>query len=99
MALMRTLEQFLIDWKCLSSRKPLLLRGARQVGKSFLVEAFGAKYFENLMTINFELSPEFKHCFLSLDPQDICNALSVLQNKPITPGKTLLFLDSFLSIK
>jgi predicted AAA+ superfamily ATPase len=89
----RTLEQALIQWRDQPSRKPLLLRGARQVGKSFLVETFGQTYFENVVSINFELSPEFKSCFISLKPQDICNAIKVLQDTPIIPGKTLLFLD------
>jgi predicted AAA+ superfamily ATPase len=91
--LARTLEQYLLKWSSSSSRKPLLLRGARQVGKSFLVETFAAKHFEHVISINFELSPEFKDCFLNLDPTSICAAISVLQPKPITPGKTLLFLD------
>lgn len=89
----RTLEQALLQWRTQSSRKPLLLRGARQVGKSFLIETFGANYFDHVVSINFELSPEFKNCFLSLKPQEICNAIKVLQEKPIIPGKTLLFLD------
>ena len=93
MTLARTLEQSLVEWKAMPSRKPLLLRGARQVGKSFLVEAFGKKYFEHVVSINFELSPEFKSCFKSLSPDDICNALRVLQDKPIVAGKTLLFFE------
>ena len=93
MTLARTLEQSLVEWKAMPSRKPLLLRGARQVGKSFFVEAFGKKYFEHVVSINFELSPEFKSCFKSLSPDDICNALRVLQDKPIVAGKTLLFFD------
>lgn len=93
MPLLRTLEQSLIEWKSSPIRKPLLLRGARQVGKSFLVKAFAARNFEHLVTINFELTPEFKACFHSLKPEDICTALKVLQATPIIPGKTLLFLD------
>lgn len=93
MSIQRTLEQALVQWRTQTSRKPLLLRGARQVGKSFLIETFGRKYFEHLISINFELSPEFKSCFLSLKPQEICNTIKVLQDKPIIPGKTLLFLD------
>ena len=93
MTLARTLEQSLIEWKTMPSRKPLLLRGARQVGKSFLVESFGKKHFEHVVSVNFELSPEFKDCFRSLNPEDICNALRVLQSTPIVSDKTLLFLD------
>ena len=93
MPLLRKLEQNLISWKSQSSRKPLLVRGARQVGKSFLIEAFATNHFEHFIKINFELSPEFKDCFQNLDPKPICTALKVMQDKPIIPGKTLLFLD------
>lgn len=93
MVFKRAAEDALIQWRTQSFRKPLLLRGARQVGKSFLVESFGKQYFEQIISINFELSPEFKDCFLSLKPHDICNAIKVLQEKPLIPGKTLLFLD------
>lgn len=93
MALIRTLEHSLNQWKSSTQRKPLLLRGARQVGKSFLVENFAKQHFDHFIKINFELSPEYKDCFQTLDPKNICNAIQVLQNKPIIPGKTLLFLD------
>lgn len=93
MPLARDLEQHLVKWKTQSSRKPLLIRGARQVGKSFLIERFGFMHFEYVLSINFELSPEFKACFTSLNPVNICTALKVLQDKPIIPGQTLLFLD------
>ncbi len=89
----RQLEQDLLLWRNQSGRKPLLIRGARQVGKSSLVESFGAKQFKNTLTINFELNPELKTCFQTLHPQDICNALGLLTGQVITPGETLLFLD------
>lgn len=89
----RSLSQQLTEWKDSPIRKPLLLRGARQVGKSSLVEAFGKKYFENVVSINFELSPEFKQCFQTLKPDEICAAIQVLSREKIESGKTLLFLD------
>jgi predicted AAA+ superfamily ATPase len=91
--LTRQLEKDLEAWRVQEGRKPLLVRGARQVGKSSLIESFGAKKFKNTVTINFELAPAFKTCFQSLNPRDICNALSLLAGQAIVAGETLLFLD------
>lgn len=93
MQLQRHLEEDLNAWRIRENRKPLLIRGARQVGKSFLVEAFGKKYFNNMIVINFELSPEYKKCFSTLQPHEICNMISVVAQQRINPGETLLFLD------
>lgn len=89
----REIEQDLINWKLSVSRKPLLVRGARQVGKTYTVEAFGEEHFESLITINFELSPEFIPCFENLDPEKIIDSIEILTKKEIILGKTLLFLD------
>ena len=91
--LSRKLLTDLISWKTSKNRKPLMVRGARQVGKSYLIEAFGKLHFKHIITINFEVSPEYKTCFLSLKPNEICDAIKVLSQQPITPGETLLFLD------
>lgn len=88
----RALESTLTDWVNSKKRKPLLLRGARQVGKTYLVEKIGAK-FENCVVINFELERRFIDCFESLTPTQIIQALNVEGNINITPGNTLLFLD------
>ncbi len=91
--LARQLEKYLDTWRIHHGRKPLLIRGARQVGKSCLIESFGRKKFKTLLTINFELTPAFKKCFQTLHPREICNALSLLTGQAIVPGETLLFLD------
>ena len=80
-------------WKDSASRKPLLLRGARQVGKSTIVEIFAGQAFEHFLHVNFELQPDYSACFDDLDPAVICRALSILSQQPIVPGQTLLFLD------
>lgn len=73
---------------------PLLLRGARQVGKTFTVETFGQTYFTNTLTINFERQREYLACFAdSLDPKNILTAIKLISRESIIPGKTLLFLD------
>jgi predicted AAA+ superfamily ATPase len=90
----RDIEQFLLSWKADTNRKPLLVRGARQVGKSHSIEQFGKQSFGSTVTINFELEPRFAACFQhSLDPSAILGALSVLSGQTIVPGTTLLFLD------
>jgi hypothetical protein len=89
----RALEKDLLEWKSRSTRLPLLLRGARQVGKTYLVEQFAREHFPQAVTINFELQPELASCFDSLEPAEILNSLTLLHRQKITPGDTLLFLD------
>ncbi len=72
---------------------PMLIRGARQVGKSFSVEKFGKENFEQVVTVNFELSPVLKNCFRDLDPKKIIREIELAKNVQILPGTTLLFLD------
>lgn len=89
----RDIETLLLSWKNLKTRLPIILRGARQVGKSFTVEKFGSEYFEICVTANFESRPELALCFETLDPIAICAKLEVAFRTRIIPGKTLLFLD------
>ena len=89
----RDLERDLLNWKERKDRPPLLLRGARQVGKSYIVEEFGKKAFKNTVIVNFEFRPELKQCFTTLDPVEIINKLRLLMGENIEEEKTLLFLD------
>lgn len=89
----RTLLKSLLSWKSNTRRKPLLVRGARQVGKSYLIEHFGKTHFKQLININLELEPSYHACFSSLDPQEVCRAIAVVSKQPVTPHDTLLFLD------
>ena len=88
----RTTLLDLQTWAKSASRKPLLLRGARQVGKTFVIEQLGQS-FESFVMVNFELSPDYKRCFQSLLPTEIINSIALIKGTIITPGKTLLFLD------
>lgn len=89
----RIVEQKLLDWKGSTRRKPLIVRGARQVGKTWLVENVLAKEFENLAKIDLEERTDLHvHFSGSLDPKEILEALEISAGK-IVPGKTLLFLD------
>jgi len=89
----RILSQILADWRQEQAPMPILLRGARQVGKTYIIEQLGRQHFENYLTINFELAPEYKRCFNSLKPHEITQQLSAISHQEITPGKTLLFFD------
>jgi predicted AAA+ superfamily ATPase len=74
------------------------LRGARQVGKSFLVEKFGKTYFENIAIIDFQYRPELKQPFIeSREPKKILTRLEFLLDLKIRPNQTLLFLDEIQS--
>ncbi len=89
----RDLLKALQAWRSHPLRKPLILRGARQVGKSWLVDTF-AQQFDAHVTINFEKSPEVSQFFAgSIDIPRLLERLSLYAGKPIQPGKTLLFLD------
>lgn len=89
----RSLIKSMIEWKDNPRRLVLLLRGARQVGKSYLIEKFAEHYFEEFVTINFEAQAEYTACFEKLDCSTILNKIRLLSGKEIIPGKSLLFLD------
>ncbi len=89
----RDLESYLQHWKKTSDRKPILLKGARQVGKSYLINDFGRE-FAGFLEVNFEFNPEFKTIFeKDLDPSRIIRDLSIKTGKKIVPGNFLLFFD------
>ena len=89
----RDIYKELLQWKNNMNRKPLLLRGARQVGKSWLIRRLGQE-FDNFLEINFEEHPEVKVFFeKSLEPNQILINLSNYFGVRITPGKTLVFFD------
>ena len=89
----RDIYKELLQWKTDKNHKPLLLRGARQVGKSWLIRRLGQE-FDNFLEINFEEHPEVKVFFeKSLEPNQILTNLSNYFGIQITPGKTLVFFD------
>lgn len=84
---------YLKEWKVKQSRKPIVIRGARQVGKSYLVRMFAEKEFENLIEINFEQTPELMSLFASRSPRKIIGLLETKFNTKINESTTLIFLD------
>jgi len=97
--LKRNVDEILLTWSREKppDRKPLLLRGARQVGKSSVLRQLG-KQFKNYVEINFDENKEVKSFFdTSLSPQEICEQLALYYHTPIIPGETLLFFDEIQS--
>lgn len=89
----RNIEKVLQNWVIDSDRKPMLLRGARQIGKSSSVRHLGES-FESFIEINFDFLPQYIEIFeRSLNPVQICKEITFLSGKKIVAGKTLLFLD------
>jgi uncharacterized protein len=93
----RLAEKQIIAWKKSSRRKPLIIRGARQVGKTWLVEHVLAKEFENFVTVDLETRRDLHRYFQqNLEPKDILKGLEFVTGR-IIPGKTLLFIDEIQS--
>jgi len=89
----RLAEKDLIDWKDRVGRKPLIVRGARQVGKTHLVEAFGKSCFPAVLTVNLEQKEDLHGLFNRMEAKRITQEMSLYFNQPVVPGQTLLFLD------
>ena len=89
----RLAETQLIQWRDSPRRKPLIVRGARQVGKAWLIEKVFGDKFDKIATVNLELHRDVhKHFQESLAPQRILQALEFITGR-VSPGRTLLFLD------
>ncbi len=94
MEIKRDLLNDLNRWKTGRYRKPLVLQGARQVGKSFILKQFGAQSFENCCYVNFDFEKEHKTEFaLTKDPLRIVSYLTAVKGMNIKPGKTLIIFD------
>ncbi len=89
----RFLYEKLVEWKHSKWRKPLILEGARQVGKTWLLKQFGQSEYKHLVYINCDNNPQFEMIFADYDINRIIRNLSALSNKPILPGKTLIVFD------
>lgn len=89
----RHIDRYLAEWKEDKFRKPLLIRGARQIGKSSAARHLG-KSFRYFVEINLERDQELKELFgKNIDVKKICSQLSTIAKTPIIAGETLLFID------
>lgn len=90
----RDFIQNLIEWKDNKRRKPLILTGVRQCGKTYLLKEFGSEYFDNFCYINFESAGKYSAIFeYDYDVKRILREIELAENVKITAGKTLLIFD------
>lgn len=94
MELKRDILEAMIAWKTKRKRKPLLLQGARQVGKSWLLKKLGEVAFDNCLIVNIDREPAVADIFVKTkDPHRIVEQIALIKGQPIRPEKTLLVLD------
>lgn len=92
----RKIDEALLSWKndALSSRKPLVINGARQVGKTYSVLHFGASQFDDVLHVDFSAQPIMRDIFEGdIQPSSLIPALEAVSRKRINPANTLLFFD------
>lgn len=96
----RKITQKLIDWKNRPDHKPLILQGARQVGKTYILEQFGREHYKNYIKVSLDLVPEVRS-FLkgNINPLEIIAYLESLYNQRIIPHDTLVILDEIQDCK
>ena len=90
----RNAIQDLVAWKSDDERKPMVLKGARQVGKTWLMKKFGEEYYNNYVYFNFDEEDELKSVFkTNKNPQRIVELLSMISGEKILPEETLIIFD------
>ncbi|MFI3208818.1 MAG: AAA family ATPase, partial [Eubacteriales bacterium] len=90
----RKIMTYLSEWKVSPYRKPLILQGARQVGKTYALLEFGRNYYENVVYLNFETNEKLIHTFQEdIRPSYLLPILSRLAGETIIREKTLIILD------
>lgn len=93
----RNIDNELTEWKSSTVHKPLLLRGARQVGKSMSLRNLG-RQFKHFIEINLEQEPNLRNLFVEeTDVRELARRIGVIKNIPVIPGETLLFIDEIQS--
>jgi len=90
----RKILESLVEWKTGEERKPLLLNGARQVGKTYILEEFGKEHFENVIYLNMEIEGAITDFIeKELSPRKIIQFIESVKRQEIIPEKTLIFFD------
>ena len=89
----RKAQEYLLEWKGSAGRKPLVMRGARQVGKTHLARHFGKGHFRNVVEFNFDQHPRLERLFESGNAREILELAGLEKGQVPVPGETLLFLD------
>ena len=90
----RKILDSLVEWKSSDERKPLILNGARQVGKTYILEVFGREYFENVIYLNLEIEGAVRNFIENeLSPRKIIQFIESVKRQEIIPENTLIFFD------
>ena len=90
----REIIKDLIKWKNSKNRKPLIVHGARQVGKTYIIKQFGKENYDNLIYVNFETNKEFSSLIEeNISAEYIINKLELFYGEKIIPERTLIFFD------
>ena len=94
MDIYREITEKLDQWRLSDERRPLIIQGARQIGKTWMMKKFGDKRYRYTAYFNFEASPELKLEFAKTkDPARLISILALYCNYPIHPGETLIIFD------
>lgn len=94
MQIQREIIKKFTEWKNKSKRKPILLKGARQIGKTWAMEQFGKEQFEYYVKFDFDKQPELKSAFVnSKEPKRIIEELAIYSDVPLIAGRTLIIFD------
>ena len=94
----RLMMEKLIEWKDSSDRKPLILQGVRQCGKTWLLNEFGSLHYEDVYYCKFDFDTELAGFFeQNLDPRRIIKDMTIARGKDIKPGTTLIVFDEIQS--
>ncbi len=94
----RKINQDLFKWKASSDRKPLVLFGARQTGKTWILKEFGKNEYDNIAYINCDNNPIVSAAFTDFDIERLIRVFSAVTNEKILPEKTLIILDEIQEI-
>ena len=90
----RDIFKYFKEWKDKPQRKPILLEGARQTGKTWCMETFGKEFFRYYMKFDFDRQPELKSVFqISKEPKRVLKELSLYSDVPLEGGETLIIFD------
>ena len=83
----------LIEWKDSTKRKPLIVNGARQVGKTWLLKEFGKQYYEKVAYVNMDNNARMKELFTDFNIEKLIQGLKIESGVNIEPNNTLIILD------
>ncbi|MBD5412951.1 MAG: ATP-binding protein [Treponema sp.] len=94
----RIVYKQLLEWKNSRTRKPLILQGARQVGKTWILKDFAKREYKNLAYISCENNERMRELFVDYDTERIIRGISAVTMQSIIPGETLIFIDEIQEI-